>query len=367
MLSYTGFNSNLMNLQNAVLAVNAFGSTAQANHVGAQLAPSHSAAGSQAAAAPTFEVLTVVAAHSDSLRLAQADGSAASGIATGEAAPQWGVWGQAFGGHAGQGAVAQVDGYSANYAGLLVGADRAFGDRWRAGGVFSYSNSLVDGTENSAGDSTRVNGYGLIGYASYAGTPWYVNLSGGVVLQHFDTTRQIAFPGFSGMANGQFSGQQYVASAEGGWPLALGQFTLTPLASLTYSYQHQNSYAETGGNGAALSVDGTHSTSVKSALGMKLERGFETSYGVIVPDLQLKWIHEYDHAKQVTSASFVADPTGQTAFTTVGSAPVADLASVSLGVTVLKANNLTVTARYELQAAPRFVSQTGSLRLRQLF
>ena len=358
-----------MNLQNAVIATNTYGSTAAANRAGAQLAPMHPSAGMQAAAAPTFSVLAVVAAHADSLRVAQADGAGGteSGIATGEGAPPWGVWGQGFGGHAGQGAVDRVDGYSANYGGLLFGVDRRVNERWRAGGVFSYSNTLINGTENSAGQSTRVNGYGLMGYASYTGAPWYVNLSAGVVQQRYDTTRQIDFTGFSGVANGQFNGQQYVASVEGGYPLAVGNFTVTPLGSVTYSYQHQDSYTESGGNGAALSVDAAHGTSVRTALGAKLERGFETRYGVIVPDLQLKWLHEYDHTKVATNASFAADPSGQTAFTTVGQTPVSDLAAVSLGVTVLRASNLTLTARYELQAAPRFVSQTGSLRLRQAF
>ena len=72
-------------------------------------------------------------------------------------------------------------------------------------------------------------------------------------------------------------------------------------------------------------------------------------------------------AAQATGASFAADPTGQTAFTTVGATPVSNLADLSLGVTLLKANNLSLSARYELQAARGFVSQTGSLRLRQLF
>ena len=368
-LGYSGYNPDLMTLQNAVIATNAYGSTAMANRVGGQLAPVHSSAGMQAAAAPTFGVLAVVAAHADSLRLAQADGAGGteSGIATGESAPPWGVWGQGFGGHAGQGAVGQVDGYSANYGGLLFGLDRRVNERWRAGAVFSYSNTLINGTENSAGQSTRVNGYGLMGYASYTGASWYVNLSAGAVQQRYDTTRQIDFTGFSGVANGQFNGQQYVASVEGGYPLAVRGFTLTPLGSVTYSYQHQDGYTESGGNGAALSVGASHGTSVRTALGAKLERGFETRYGVIVPDLQLKWIHEYDHTKVATNASFAADPTGQTAFTTVGQAPVSDLAAMSLGVTLLRASNLTVTARYELQAAPRFVSQTGSVRLRQLF
>jgi outer membrane autotransporter protein len=187
------------------------------------------------------------------------------------------------------------------------------------------------------------------------------------VLQRYDTTRVVDFTGFSGVASGRFSGQQYVARAEAGYPLALRGVTLTPLASLTYSFLHQASYTESGGNGAALSVGTTNTSSVRSGLGVKLERGFATSYGEIVPDIQAQWLHEYDHTRQATGARFAADPTGETAFTTVGPTPVADLADVSLGVTLLRANNLTVSARYEVQAAPRFVSQTGIVRLRQFF
>jgi len=363
LLSYTGIsNPALLNLFNAALGSLSQGSAATANRIGKQLAPTQVGT---AAAAPTFDTMNVVGAHADGLRLAQAGGD--TGVATGEGPAQWGVWGQAFGGHASQNERDQVDGYNANYGGLLLGVDHAINDNWRVGGVFSYSNTAVDNTGDTTGDTTTINGYGLIGYASYTGSPWYVNLSGGVVQQQYDSTRAVNFQGFSGTANGHFSGQQYVARAEAGYPLALGGVTLTPLASLTYSYQDQGSYTEGGGNGAALSVGATHENSVKSALGAKLEKAFASRYGEIVPDLQVQWIHEYDHTAQATGASFAGDPTGQTAFTTVGATPVSDLADVSLGVTLLKANNLSLSVRYELQAASGFVSQTGTVRVRQLF
>ncbi|WP_206950964.1 autotransporter outer membrane beta-barrel domain-containing protein [Trinickia acidisoli] len=82
------------------------------------------------------------------------------------------------------------------------------------------------------------------------------------------------------------SSANLLASAEAGWPLAVGNMTLTPLTSLVYSYQHQNGYTESGGNGAALSVDAAHDASVRSALGAKLVRGFETAYGEIVLSLR---------------------------------------------------------------------------------
>ncbi|CAD6531099.1 autotransporter domain-containing protein [Paraburkholderia metrosideri] len=362
---YTGVSTELLNLYNAATALS-LGSSAAATKAGVQLSPATQASLSRAAAAPTLDALNIVSGHADSLRLAQAD--SATGIATGDAPPAWGVWGQAFGGHAGQGEQDGVDGYSANYAGLLLGVDRSITDNWRAGGVFSYSNTAVNNTDNSAGDSTRVNGYGLIGYASYSGNPWYVNLAAGAVLQRYDTTRVVDFTGFSGEANGQFNGQQYVASAEFGYPLALGGgTTLTPLASLTYSYLHQGAYTESGGNGAALSVDSAHTTSVRSNAGLKLETGFTSRYGDIVPYLQAQWTHEYDHSRLVTGASFAGDPTGASAFTTVGATPIDDFADIQLGVTLLRANNLSLTARYEVQAGSRFVSQTGSLKLRQMF
>ena len=361
---YTGINdAALLNLYNAGQALNV-GSSDAANRAGVQLSPVQHVSATGGAAAAILDVLNIANARTDGLRLGQIDGT---GIATGEGTQDWSVWGQAFGGHASQNTRNQVDGYRANYGGLMIGADRTIGDAWRAGGVFSYSNTLINGRDNASGDSTRVNAYGLTGYASYTGTPWYVNVSGGVVQQHYDTNREIGFTGFSGIAKGSFSGQQYVARAEGGYPLALGKATITPLASLTYSHLNQNDYTETGGNGAALAVGSTHATSVRSGLGVKLEQGFETSYGKLVPQVQLTWVHEFNRNPAVTGASFAADPSGQTAFTTVGATPVTNLADLTLGVTLLRANNLSLSARYELQAGQGFVSHTGSLKLRQLF
>ncbi|RKP43493.1 autotransporter domain-containing protein, partial [Pararobbsia silviterrae] len=120
-------------------------------------------------------------------------------------------------------------------------------------------------------------------------------------------------------------------------------------------------------DGAALSVDASHAASVKSGLGFKIEQGFSTSYGELVPAFQAQWIHEYDHTQQVTGASYAGDPTGSTAFTSVGATPVKDLADLTLGATLLNKDNLSVILRYELQAGGGFVSQTGSLRLRKVF
>ncbi|WP_052765531.1 autotransporter domain-containing protein [Pandoraea apista] len=362
LLGYTGVSDpQLLNLFNATLGSLSDHSADSANRVGKQLAPVQN---TRAAGAATFGSLGVVSSRVNGLRVAQAGGT---GVATGDSAANWGVWGQAFGGHASQSARDDVDGYSANYGGLLVGADRAFGDRVRAGGAFQFSRTVINNDGSTSGNSTSVNGYGLIGYAAYTGEPWYVNLTGSVVLQRYDSKRFVTMQGFNGVANGNFNGQQYVASAEFGWPLAVGRAIVTPLASVTYSYLNQNSYTETGGNGAALSVGSAGSSSVRSALGARFAVPFETSTGTWVPELSVRWVHEYNRTRQATGASFAADPTGQTGFTTVGATPVSDLAEMSLGLTLLKANNLSASIRYDLQAGSGFVSHTGIVRVQQRF
>ncbi|SDR33948.1 outer membrane autotransporter barrel domain-containing protein [Paraburkholderia fungorum] len=364
--AYTGVSdARLLNLYDAAIALQTYGTVADVNHAGAQLAPISQASTARAAAAPTYNVLDIVSTHLNGFRLAQNDG--ATGVSTGEGTLANGIWGQAFGGHASQDARDSVDGYSANFAGLMFGMDRAVSDAWRVGGVFSYTNSAINNTGDTAGDTTRVNSYGLLGYGSYTASRWYANLSGGAVLQRYDADRQVDFSGFSGAANASFGGTQYVMRGEVGMPLAAGPYTVTPLAALTYSYLHQNGYTESGGNGAALSVGSTHSTSVKSDLGAKLSRDFTSSYGVVVPELTLAWRHEYDHTRASSAASYVGDPTGATSFTTLGSSPVSDLADMTLGVTLLRANNLSLNVRYEVQAGKGYVSQAGSLKLRQLF
>ncbi|MBU9200250.1 autotransporter domain-containing protein [Burkholderia multivorans] len=365
--NYTGIKSaDLLNLFNAAIALNANGSYALVKRVGTQLSPAMQSSAAHAAVAPTVDSMGIVSAHVNSLRVASAS---TSGIATGESAPKNGVWGQAFGGHASQGVIDDVSGYSANYGGFILGADRAVNDQWRAGGAFTYSHSSVNGTEDAAGASTGINAFGFLGYASYnpKNAPWYVNLQAGVVQQHFNSVRSIGFDGFHGVANGSYDGQQYVIGGEFGWPLQVGKYTVTPTAKLMYSYQHQGSYTESGGNGAALSVGATHETSVRTAFGARLERSFTSKWGTVIPSLDVSWIHEYDQTRLATAASYAADPSGQTAFTTLGASPVSDLADIGIGATLVRSNNLSLTARYELQAGSRFVSQTGSLRLRKLF
>ncbi|MDB5981086.1 MAG: autotransporter, partial [Pseudomonas sp.] len=236
------------------------------------------------------------------------------------------------------------------------------------GGVFSYTKTTVNNDGDNDGSSADVKSYGLFGYASYTGNPWYLDLSLGAIKHKYDTSRDIDFPGFSGTAKGQHDGMQYIASALAGYPIDLGPMlphtVLTPLAGLTYSTLRQDSYTEKDGGGAALHVDADNIGSLKSDLGAKLEHSFGTSYGDVIPSAQLTWRHEYrDNALQ-SVANYAADTSGATSFTTTGAKAIKDTGVMTVGLTLVRSHNLSVGAKYTLEAASGYNASTGDVQVR---
>jgi uncharacterized protein with beta-barrel porin domain len=373
---YTGTNTGLLNLFNAVAAT---ADNGEANRAGQQLNPAGAGTALvQSTLAASQAVIDVLSAHIDTFRVAQAAGSANSGIATGERPGDVAMWGQAFGGQAnqndrtgggGSGSSGSSSGYRADYNGMLIGADTALNDQWRAGGLFSYANTSVrDGGDNAgAGSSGHASAYGVMGYAGYAAEKWYLNLSAGAIQQKYTTFRNVSFTGFSGGAFGSFDGMQTIASAQAGYPLKLdAATTLTPIAGLTYSRLHQDGYTETG-SAAALQIDSANTSSIRSDLGARLERVVQTAYGDMTPSAQLGWRHEYRDTGLQSVASFAADTTGTTSFTTQGIAPEKDTGVLVLGVTLAHSQNLMLAAHYTLEAGGEYTAQTADVRLRYQF
>lgn len=362
--SYSGISPQLLELYNASLAID---SKAEANRVGESLSSSQNINASAATGAAVSKAMSVVGTHMDSIRNPQT--AAASGVSTGDDySSNWVFWGQPFGGFARQGSTENVSGYNAKFGGLLLGADRAIGDNWRAGAAVNFSNTSVHGKDSLNGNRSTADNYGVIGYAGYTGNPWYLNLSAGLNRQNYESTRQADFTGFSGRAHGKFNGQSVTLQSEVGYPFTLpADVVLTPLASLTYGYQQVDGYKETGGNGMALNVGDSHSQSVLSDIGVRVERSVATRIGNLTPFAQVSWIHQYDDRQMSSTATYAADTIGETQFTTKGATPVKDMAGVAVGSTLYDANNLSLDARYDLQAGERYQAHTFSLRLRKMF
>lgn len=361
--SYSGISPQLLDLYNASLAIEG---KKEANRVGETLSTSQNLSASTASGVATSTAMGVVGNHLDTIRSPQTAGM--SGVATGDGYSDWIVWAQPYGGYARQDSTDDVSGYRAKFGGLLFGADRTVADDWRVGAALNYSNTSVHGKDNLTGNTSTADNYGVIGYAGYAGDPWFVNLSAALTRQNYESVRRADFTGFSGAAHGKFNGQSVTLQSEFGYPFTLpANVILTPMAGLTYGYQHVDGYEETGGNGMALNVGSSHSQSVISDLGARIEKTFATGLGNLTPFAQLSWIHQYDDRRVSSSATYAADTIGETQFTTKGASPVEDMAGLSVGSTLFNAGDLNVDARYDLQAGEKYQAHTFSLRLNKSF
>lgn len=361
--NYSGISPQLLELYNASLAIDG---EQEANRVGERLSTGQSISASTATGVANSTAMSVVGNHMDTVRNPQTAGT--SGVSTGDDYSNWIVWGQPFGGYARQDTTDDVSGYSAKFGGLILGADRALGDDWRVGAAMNYSNTSVHGKDNLSGNTSTSDNYGVIGYAAYTGNPWFLNLSAAVNRQNYDSVRRADFTGFSGTAKGKFNGQSVTLQSEFGYPLTLpAQVVVTPLAALAYSYQHVDGYKESGGNGMALDVDASHSQSVISDIGVRVQKTVDTPLGALTPFAQISWIHQYDNRRMSNNASYVADTLGETQFTTKGASPVKDMAGLAVGTTLYSANDLTIDARYDVQASDTYQAHTFSLRLNKSF
>ncbi|WP_205182922.1 autotransporter domain-containing protein [Burkholderia sp. LMG 13014] len=349
-LAYTGWTPGLLNTYNAAVAAAAT-SPAQANAAGAQLAPTSRAVGAGLVRSMADGLASTIGARADSTR--------------NDVSQQWTVWGQGVGGAAQQNGSAGVDGYTMGYGGIVVGADRAVGDRARVGAMLSYVNGSANAT-GDAGQHVGVNALGLTAYGSY-GKTWYVNGSVGVSENEFSESRSVAFPGVNAGASAHFHGEAVTANLETGLPIALAHgVTVTPYAGLSAMYVNQHAYTEgDGGAGVALNVSGASTTDVRSTLGVKVEQAFDTKAGTIEPELRLAYVHDFNGSTPSTTANFVG--AGETSFTTVGLSQPANLADLGLGVTVYRARGLSLSARADVQIGAGYKAESVMVQARKAF
>ena len=360
LFNYTGTQPKLLNLFNAAAAIGS--DSATANTVGSQLSPI-------GVASANF-LVSAVSSHAAASVVHSRLGQIRGGMSSGDAALDSTVWMQMFGSHINQGERDGLSGYHANFSGLMIGADRPVGDRWQAGAALSYSTSSLKELGAYQGSSVDSQAFGIHGYAGYDADNWYLDLDASIGKAHYDSQRLVDFPGFYGVANGTYSGTQYSVSAEAGWPIQLGGWhdtTLTPFVNLTYFRLEQSGYTESGGNGAALTVDSVGDDSVTSQLGARLEHKYDTRWGAAAAYVQLGWRHEYLTTHLQTTAYYAADASGATSFTNTGAAPLRDKGVLALGVTLAKSQQLSVSGQLQFEGCDSYRTYGANLTLRYRF
>jgi uncharacterized protein with beta-barrel porin domain len=231
-------------------------------------------------------------------------------------------------------------------AGLFTaGAQVALDDVWRLGAAAGYQSSTLqtatgaqsEGSLAQAGVSLKYNPGPLL----LAGA-----LTGGGA--RYDTTRPMAFAGFTGLAEGDQDLGIFAAAFRAAYVLGTPHLYFKPILDANLTHLELSGFTESGGNGAALAIDGAGHTVF--SLAPMLETGTEwwLGNGTLVRPLIRAGAIWYEGADFATTASFAGAPLGVSPFT-INTDIDEVMGLVGAGVEVINGGDAVLRLSYEGQ------------------
>ncbi|HUK60094.1 MAG TPA: autotransporter outer membrane beta-barrel domain-containing protein [Stellaceae bacterium] len=227
-------------------------------------------------------------------------------------------------------------GFNSNRYRGTFGADHSW-DNAVLGLSFEYGHTDGDFSGGGNFDSDR---YGGTLYGSVTPAPgWFFDGALGYAHEDLTINRAVAFSdvgnGFTvaGTSKGTPGVDEYRASLDGGYDFYYQNFTYGPRFGMAYAHRRQGHFSESGSTGLELSFGDEDFESITSTFGAKASMAISTSFGVLVPQVEADWIHEYNNNQQTFTASFVQDLKGApTPLVFQTDNPHRDYAGLSAGV-----------------------------------
>ena len=241
------------------------------------------------------------------------------------------------------------DGYKSNILGITAGADYRFNKRLVAGLALNYSNT--DGDFRSGGNFST-NSFGGLVFASYLPTDkTFVQVTGGYTRNKYLVARaanpSVLEPGFpdiirdqSGLASSNSNGNVFNLGLMTGYDHPIGRFTIGPRVGMNYSNTKIGDHGETGSTGIELKYDNQWINSLQSVLGVQGSAAFSTGLGVLVPQFNADYIHEFANSQRFINVQFAQDGRGAdaTKFTFQNDVPVRNYFNLGTGLLMVLPN-----------------------------
>ncbi|HEV2503731.1 MAG TPA: autotransporter domain-containing protein [Mesorhizobium sp.] len=264
------------------------------------------------------------------------------------ASERYGAWGSVFGsgGHfGGDGNAARL---SRSTGGFVTGVDGLITDDVRLGFMAGYSHSsfkVNDRRSSASSDNYHLGLYGGTQLGAFS-------LRSGLAYtwSEIDSSREVAFPGFSDSLTGSYRAGTTQVFGELGYSLKAGSVALEPFANLTYVNVHTNGFAEQGG-ASALTVQSGSNDSTFTTLGLRASTGFDIGSTKATARGMIGWRHAYGDLTPTVRQTF----TGSNAFT-IASAPIAeDAAVIEAGLDFAITPKATLGLSYHSQVASKLL------------
>jgi len=206
------------------------------------------------------------------------------------------------------------DAYKFGNFNAILGLDYRVSDSLVLGGALSYGHTNSS-YEQSLG-SVKADTVSVSLYGTYYRSGFYVD--GALSYGHigYDTVRNISMlsqdptvASIIASATAKPSGDQWAAFLGAGYDIETTTATLTPFARLGYITVRNKAFQESEPTyGLGLAVEDRTVNSLQSALGIKIAKSIDTSYGVVVPYATAQWLHEFKNDNPSILSKYVSDP-----------------------------------------------------------
>ena len=111
----------------------------------------------------------------------------------------------------------------------------------------------------------------------------------------------------SGIASSKSNGNVFNLGLMAGYDHPIGRFTIGPRAGVNYSNTKIGDHGETGSTGIELKYDNQWINSLQSVLGVQGSAAISTGIGILVPQFNADYIHEFANSQRFINVQFAQD------------------------------------------------------------
>ncbi len=255
------------------------------------------------------------------------------------ASSDYSVWASGFGSWVDRDGNTNMGGLKTSTGGFLSGVDVGVASGWRLGVVGGYSQTDLDAKGRFASATSDNWHLGI-----YGGNQWGpIGLRAGLVhtWNNIDSSRSVAYPGFSDSLDADYDARTLQAFGELGYRIDAASASFEPFANLSHVRLRTDGFNENGG-AAALSVDSETTNTTFTTVGLRASAPL--TLGTTTANLKgtLGWRHAYGDITP-ESTQFLA---GSNAFTVEGVTIAKDAALVEAGFDLAITESATFGVSY---------------------
>jgi uncharacterized protein YhjY with autotransporter beta-barrel domain len=199
------------------------------------------------------------------------------------------------------------NGYQSNLAGLNVGLDYRYSDRFVLGATIGQTQEKATFLNNAGSLKTNNNTFALYG-------TWLpsdkISVDGYLGYGKIDLNgqRHVSFGTVNGITSGSTSGNQTMAGMSTSYQADVGRFNLSPFLNLDFVKTSFKGYNETGTTTLEMHYGDRSTISFTSSLGARLGTSYGYDWGSLLPSAHLATVHEFQNNVQHISNELVITP-----------------------------------------------------------